>query len=489
MQRRKEFLDLIKYAADIIRKHILEGSVFHVYSHLDADGLSAAGIIGAALARQNATFRIRILPWLDREIVDKCATDKADLIIFSDLGSGYLDLIKAKLSKRPVVILDHHPPVGKANQNITHVNPWLFGIDGTREISGAGVTYLTMKALDPRNIASAPMAIVGALGDMQDVYPIRKLGGLNALIVEEAKSNGLIATQKDLIFFGHETRPIHRALARTLSPFIPGITGSEGKSYAFLVGLGLKAKENDKWRTLKDLTMDEKRTLASGLAEYLISRGLYKQVKKLIGEIYTLLKESPNTPLRDGREFSTLLNSTGRMGKYSLGVALAMGARGRVLEEAQAVLDEYRKMIGQYLDWAVSTPGIIEEKNHIYVLHGRETVDTKMIGIITSALVLSIPHALKPLVGYSFLKEKQVAKFSLRTTEEAVQSGIHLGNLIADVAKACGGSGGGHDIAAGAEIPIAQLERAITLLDRTLEVRDKQKNEEKNNRNYNKNDP
>jgi sugar (pentulose or hexulose) kinase len=69
-----------------------------------------------------------------------------------------------------------------------------------------------------------------------------------------------------------------------------------------------------------------------------------------------LTKEEPWTPLRDAREFSLVLNSAGRMDRPSLGIAVCMGDRGAALEEANRVLDDYRRSINKYLGWVMEKP-------------------------------------------------------------------------------------------------------------------------------------
>lgn len=456
------FLDYINHIAERIKELIKKKSMFHIYSHLDADGLAAAGIIAKALHREDVSFRVRILPWIDEEILNECAGEPAEVVIFSDLGSGYLDLINKAFPKKPVIILDHHPPIGKAAENIIHINPVIFGLDGTVGISGAGVAYLTMKAINPKNIDSSPIAVVGALGDLQDSFEHRRLGGLNELIVSDAKRAGLLESHQDLIFYGYETRPIHKAMAYTMTPMLPGLSGSEGNCYAFLLSIGINPKTPDgSWRALKDLTVEEKRKLASSLAEYLIAKHKTKRIPELIGEVYTLIKEPQNTPLRDGREFATLLNATGRMKRQGLGVALCMGARGIYLDEAQRLLEEYRSTIGQYLNWAVTTPGVLEEMENVYVLHGKETINDKMISVVASVLVSALPNPQKPLLAYAYVLDRNLAKFSLRTTSEVVEKGVHLGDIARELTEPLGGSGGGHNIAAGAEVPIEKVPQFL----------------------------
>ena len=462
------FLKTVQDAAKIIAELAKTKAKFALYSHLDADGLAAAGIVGKALSRLDVPFRTRILPWLDANFLDEVAADDSDLIILTDLGSGYLDLVREKLSKRRVMILDHHPISGTCGDNVVQVNPNVFGIDGTREISGAGLAYLTMRAVDAQNADLAPIAVVGALGDMQDYNQQRSLIGLNTMIVDEGKAKGILASKKDLIFFGYETRPIHKALARSMQPFIPNISGSEGQAYAFLVSIGVPPKHGNEWRKLRDLSTDEKRKIANELAEYLMARGMHRQVQYLIGEVYSLLTETEKTPLHDGREFATLLNAAGRMNQFGLGVSLAMGVRDKTVEEAQRLLDTYRATIGKYINWAMNTQGALEEKNAVYVLHGKNEINDRMISIIASGLVATLPQQLKPLLAYSFVESAKIAKFSVRTVDEVVSSGIDLGSTIKAVAEQFGGSGGGHDIAAGAEVPIAKLDPFLQAFDAAI---------------------
>ncbi len=460
-----DFLDSASQAAKTILETVKENGVIHVFSHLDADGLAAAGIIGRALFRLDARFRIRITQWINDKIVEEILSEKPQLIVLTDLGSGYIDLLNEKLSDFKIVILDHHQVSGEQTANIVHVNPHLHEIDGARDISGSGVTYFAAKAIDKANIDSAPIAVVGALGDMQDKYDQRMLGGLNEKIVEDAKSTGLLTVEKDLIFFGRETRPIHRTLASTTNPFIPGISGEEDKSLAFLVSLDIKPKHGDKWRALRDLSEEEKKRLCSALADYLLSKGLHYEVSNLIGHVYILSREEPWTPLRDAREFSVLLNGTGRMDKPSLGVAVCMGDRGSALEEANKVLREYRRTLGKYLGWVMEKPERMEELQNIYVVHGEDFLEDKIVGAISSILSTSLPNPEKPLIMYANVKEEEIAKFSARTVDMVTHKGVNLGEVMQVAAEKFLGKGGGHNIAAGAQVPIKNINTFIKLVD------------------------
>ncbi len=453
-------------AANLILGHIKKGNIIHLSSHIDADGLTAAGIMGKALLRAGGKFRLRLERWMDEKVADRIAKENAALTIFTDMGSGYLDLLEEKITEREVIILDHHQPVAELPPGFVQVNPHIHGIDGTRDISGSGVSYLTAKAMDKRNIDLACIAVVGALGDLQDKNKERKLGGANRIIVEDAVKSGFLDVETDLLFFGRETRPIHEALARTTNPFIPEISSEEDKSLAFLINLDIKPKLNEKWRALRDLSAEEKKKLLSAIADHLVSKGLAGDIAfDLVGEVYTLTHEEPWTPLRSAREFSVLLNATGRMDNAGLGVAICMGDRKKCLEEANAVIQEYRRTITKYLRWVTEKSGRLEQMENIYVVRGDGFIDEKVLSPVCTILSTTLTRLGKPIIAYATISGEEQVKVSSRGSESLIQKGLNLGEIMQLAAENFSGRGGGHDIAAGAQVPIKNVDSFIKLVN------------------------
>jgi len=465
-QQIQALLEETREAAEVILEHIEKGDCISVFSHLDADGISAAGIMGVALSRAEAKFRIRVERWFDEKIANEIALERDSLPVLTDMGSGYIDILNKSMKGKHLVILDHHQPNGKPDESFVHVNPEKFGIDSARDLSGAGTAYLTAKAISERNTDLACLAVVGALGDLQDKHEGRSLGGANSLIVKDAVESGYLKVETDLLFFGRETRPIHKALAYTTTPFIPGLSGEEDKCLSFLTQLGIKLKEDDRWRALRDLSQDEKRKIFSGISDHLASQGYKPDVTmNLIGKVYILVKEEPWTPLRDAREFALLLNATGRMEKPGLGVAICMGDRGRCLEEANRTLEEYRKRIIGNLRWLDDHPDRLEEMESIYVLHGGQTINERMISAISTILSTNLPKPEKPIIAYSVVPEEGLIKISARTTESLTRKGLNLGEIMRVAAEKFLGKGGGHDIAAGAQVPLKERKRFLEFVD------------------------
>jgi len=465
MKSEEAFLSSYQPAVEMLMRHAEKGDALRIVTHSDADGIAAGGILSLTARRLGVGFKTTCEKRLDGETVESVAADRPPLVIFSDIGSGYLDMIKEHLSELDVIVLDHHLPVEVESSSIVHVNPLIHGLDGARGISGAGVTYLYSRLINDDNIDLSPLGIVGALADQQDKGEKKALLGLNMRIEAEAREAGLLETRVDLILYGYETRPLARALAYTTTPFIPGLSGREDRCLAFLKEASIEVKRDGRWRALRDLSEEEKQTLFSALSKHLIYEGCDAEaVYDLIGTIYTLTVEEAWTPMRDGREYASLLNACARMERPSLGLAICLGDRDAAMREAEDTLDEYRRKIAEYLDW-VREGGRIEEKENIYTLPAEGKIDNRIIGVVASILLATgILKKPKPIIAWAQADEGLI-KVSARATEGMAKGGIDLGAVMMEAAKSFEGRGGGHDIAAGAYIPENQEKGFLELVD------------------------
>jgi len=99
-------------------------------SHIDADGLTSAAIAATALERAGIPFETVFSKQLDESEVDRIAATDHGTVLFTDFGSGQLDVIaphEAAGDFTPV-IADHHQPADASTEY--HLNPLLEGING-----------------------------------------------------------------------------------------------------------------------------------------------------------------------------------------------------------------------------------------------------------------------------------------------------------------------------------------------------------------------
>ena len=463
------FLSRAQQISDVIKEHIQADSFFTVISHHDADGLSSAAVLGAALSRAKARFTIRIVEELREEVLDEISAAKPEIVIFSDIGSGYLDLLGTRLETPLALVLDHHPANEQVPQNILQLNPHEFGIDGARLLSAAGVCYLVARQLLSENKDLSGMGIVGALGDMQDKNEKRALIGPNELLVEDGIASGIVKVDSDLVLYGRETRPIHRALAYTTTPYLPNLSGREDNCLTLISSIGIRLKEGDRFRTVADLSQEEKQRVLNAIIAYLTSIGFQSNVVlDMVGTVYTLVNESPGSPTRDAREFAALLNACGRTGNPSIGIGVGLGDRSTVLEEANEVVTNYRKTLANYMEWLTKTPDAVQKFKAIWVVRGESQIQESMTGafssILSSAGSLSQENA---IIVLTRSKDGGI-KLSARAPEKLLRMGVNLGTALSSTTKKYSGFGGGHDVAAGAHIKVQDPTEFLQELDEVI---------------------
>lgn len=438
--------------AEYIEKH----SSTLVMSHIDADGLSSAAIMAKALERADILYRTRFVKQLDLKILEETADQNPELVIFTDIGSGMLEAIKALDIN--AVVLDHHQPQGIYEY---HLNPHLFNLSGSTEISGSGIAFCTALVMGD-NGDLADLAVVGAVGDLQHIKQGR-LVGMNRSILEKGVMKNVLYYENDLVLFGKQTRPIFKLLQYSTDPYLPGITGSEDACIEFLRRVGIRL-HGEKWRRWIDLTMEEKQQIVSALIQFCLSSGLPPdKVQRLIGEVYTLLREREGTEVRDASEYSTLLNATARYDHADIGFAVCMGDRDKSFDEACTLLNEHRRNLVEGLT-LVKEQGTIEME-HLQYFDAGDKIRETIVGIVAGMSASFVKRTI-PIIA--FADSDGGVKVSSRGNYDLIRKGLNLGKAISEAAQAVGGGGGGHDIAAGAFIPREAKEEFLGILDRLI---------------------
>ena len=457
----QDFRTLIKEKAELFKQ--LNDKHIRIVSHLDCDGLTSAAITIKALIREGLNFSISIVKQLDPKILDELSKEEYNCYIFTDLGSAYLSSIDKKLPGKNIFVLDHHKPEETKNK-IHHINPHNFNISGSHDISGAGVAYLFAKSLKEKNKDLAHLAIIGAIGDIQEK---KGFTGLNQEILEDAIESGKLEIKKGLSMFGSQTKPLHKVLEFSTEPYIPGVTGNEQGAIKFLNELGISIKDSQgKNKKLIHLNEEDMKKLVTGI---IIKRlGSEKNPDDIFGNMYLLKEEKEESPTKDAREFSTLLNSCGRLKKPSLGIGACLGNK-KIKKEAINLLSEYRQELIKSLNWFHSNrknENIIEKEGYT-IINAEENIKDTLIGTLAS--IISRSNLYKK--GTIIISMANTLEGDIKTSLRLVgsNSDIDLRKIIKEVIKKIGaGEAGGHKQACGCSIPQEKEEEFIKTIEENL---------------------
>ena len=459
-----------------------------VVGHIDADGITATSIAYKSLQDQRLNVNFNFIKKIDENEIKRINKLDSDGVLLVDLGSGYA----SKLDHHGLCIADHHEvdpgghPTPKRKGQVSlldfesgksrHLNPHLFGFDGSKELSGAGAAYSIAKAMDGRNRNLAHLAIVGAVGDFQDSSECRLIG-LNRRILDDAECVGSVRTSHDVRYFGRESRPLVNFLKYSSDPRLPRLTNEEEMCYEFLREQGIPLKEDGRWRCWADLRPEEKERVVSVLRQILDNSGTADGASRLMGEVYSLIREEPRTVMHDAKEFATLLNSCGRYEKAPTGLEVCIKGPHlkRERENALRNLQNHRDNLKGAIEMVKGKDRIVLGSVQ-YLRNGDGTfclpVEDTVVGIVAGMLLGSgdIPSD-RPLLAFAVSVDEnnvEMTKASARGTKELVEKGLDLSSAMRRASESVGGTGGGHNIAAGATIPPGKEADFLAEIDRII---------------------
>ena len=434
-----KLLTTLSHAADIVRGH----DFIQIYSHYDADGVSAASIIAQTLLREGKEFRATLFTTLNDYNMDIIRSTKADCIIITDLGASYIDQLDAM--KQDIVVLDHHTIISEA-QRICYANPHLYGIDGMTSGCGATMALLFSVTMNERNWDLVQVAFAGIAGDRQH---INGLSGLNTYLLEQGKKRGFVEEMPGSLIPAGD---LMTQLFLTTDPYIRGVSGNEAGVAKLLDDAGI-----DRGKSYIDLTDDERRKLSSLIAVRLTQQGMLEQSMNEIARNRYYLKGLG----MDAEYLSSVLNSCGRSGFGGMGISAGMGDRKSIELGANLMKDSDKDLVLNMVE--LDKKGLNQRKHFQWF----DSSDSGFTGMLCGISMQCIGDPNKPTIGMN--RSKEPVNLSSRGMWCQLDKGIDLAVAMREACNTVGGDGGGHRIAAGGSIPSEKVEEFLDVLDGILE--------------------
>ncbi|MBO5431528.1 DHH family phosphoesterase [Methanocorpusculum sp.] len=384
----------LEEAAAKIASYLRSKDYVEVYSHHDADGIAAAAILTVALRRADIAFRLRFLPHLNKDDVER-----PELSVLCDLGASVPDFPES------IVIIDHHVPYAAVP---FHINPRLEGIDGESELSAAGCAYLVANALgDNRDLAG--LVMVGIIGDSQ------KLSGMNQKIIGDAVGNNLIEVGKGVLLPGRTTK---EQIASAVLPYLGNLSGDEETA--------------EKIASLCMNTASDEAYTALLLSEIIVrSDASYHDLMSIYGESWKLLREA----VQDAYAMTAVIDACGKAGRPDLGYAVAAGDMTQT-DVAWETANAFRRKI---IASAAAAEAVAE---NVWISDSVETASD-----VADIFVRS-----KQMPVVVLARGTEYLKVSARAPAD---SSVDFEQMMKTSAEKFGGAGGGHKTRAGGELPLA----------------------------------
>ncbi len=411
---------------------------FRIITHYDGDGISAAAVLARALMKGQKGFHTRFVNSFPDEIPEGLP------LIFTDIGNSRLE--KISQVDEDTIVLDHHDikqeeSKGIDDENKIAINPHEFGIDGAREVSGGTLALLSATWLDEINWAEAIYGLAGATADKQ---ALDGFSGLNQELAEIGVEKEHLNKRNDLFIDGAN---IKDTLMKACDPYFPGISGRKKEIEDLFDDIGIDPESD-----LRSIGKEKKRKLTSLLVLSLLKKD---RPVGVIGSIKGVRYESRHNQF-DTDILYKLLNSCARNDRAGLGLLLCLGDES-ALKEAKEIRNTYRE---EMITKLKNLEKNIEELDHIqYFYEEKKTRKGELAGLG----MLYILDTDKPVLGLA--EDGDEIDISARATRKMVKNGLDLGELCYRLSSEFGGSGGGHDIAAGATLKKEHIDDFLNLMD------------------------
>ncbi len=413
-----------------------EHDKFRIFTHYDADGISAAAVISRMFMKSSKGFHATFIHSFPEKIPDDLP------IIFTDIGASHSKAI-SELSS-PAIVLDHHriDEYPDEKENKIFINPHEFDIDGAQEVSGGTLAFILAVSYDDNNWVKAIYGLSGAAADKQNIGGFK---GVNKDILDEALERDVLKVEEGIHIDG---RGVREALLLSCDPYFPGISGRNNKIDNILADIDL-----DPATPVDEIPGDKERKLTSLLALSLLKHGAPAFIVESVrGRKYIspIIETSVDVLYK-------LLNACSRVSRPGLALSFCLGDSG-AREVAEGLREDYRQnMVQRMMEFEKEGPVKLENIQYFYESQKARKGELAGLGM------LYLFDRSKPAFGLSKVNGRVDA--SVRGTKELVERGLDLGKLCREISAEFGGSGGGHNIASGATVDEEHIDDFLKRMD------------------------
>jgi len=433
-----------------------------IRTHTDPDGVSSGNIFARCLSRYDIPFHLSFGDPPSEEDIKNLENQDYDFYVFLDQGAGQFEYIEKHLIENDenVIIFDHHPGNVRDYPKLDYLNPHSFGISGSEGVSASGVTYSVVEKIDEKFESLSEIALIGAIGDRQNTPD--GFTGINKTIQERALEKSFIEKFEGLKI-GFRDEPLLDSIKNSVRPFLLGLSGNEGEVKKLLdsldIGYGV---------SIKELEREEEKELRDGILDWVDVDSPEILERSIWGEIQRSNLDQTAGP-ENNHEFVLMLDACEKADDMGIGFSAMMGDEESA-KRAKEILESYQRQMIEQLNWVAGNKDIIKDKDSITYLDFTEgKFQLKSIGELLSVILESGMISMdKPLMGLAESEEGDL-KVSARGTQKLVEGGIDLGSVMNKASKEYGGRGGGHNIAAGARLPLEEKEGFIEEVNGLIE--------------------
>ncbi|MBN1216699.1 MAG: DHH family phosphoesterase [Candidatus Lokiarchaeota archaeon] len=428
-------------------------------SHNDADGISCLHLMQNLLYKMNINYDYfiynRSVSWEDylKGILSKRSSNKI-AFVFTDVGSNLMELIPIiKKREEEFFILDHHEVDSNLHrdeypENLTFINPTIYGFDGLDHIAGATLSYLFAKKIKPQIIKQGWLTIIGIAGD--SLKPMNELKSFNQEVYQELLNENIFEEKEGLILFGGMHDTVKNGLKYSILPFIKGLGGENEIKINSLLDK-LQINPNKDFVKLNEIEIQK----------------IQQEVQfNSIGR-YALLHQKQGI-LKFAFEHALLLNI---LCFKNISAAVSIIQLNKITRYANEIYMDYVSDLAKNLRILSNELPRYETKKAIFIDVKGKIPPSNWSDTASFSTVNELLNPSKILLLGGLERKSQTIKLSIRCTRKYLRetNGIGVNKIISRIKKDLGGTGGGHKLAGGIRLSKASYKRLKENIDEYIQ--------------------
>ncbi|MGQ9788736.1 MAG: DHH family phosphoesterase [Candidatus Hadarchaeaceae archaeon] len=458
----KRFRRASEEVAAFLRPRLDGKTRVKVVSHTDADGIASAAIVARCLYTYNVPFVVKLSRPVSDEDIAHLGTENYDLYLFLDQGSAQLDAINKYLLARgkKAIIIDHHPGQFFESPNLSYLNPHNYGLNGSTDVSASGAAFSVVEQLDLRFRPLVSLAIVGAIGDRQELPS--GFSGINDTLLKRSIDLGFVREGEGLRLTRRSLVPAVECLRTSVRPYLLGLSGNAASCRSLLDALGISHSS-----LISDLGVEMERKLADAIFSKVGAPAAKEDFRYTLWGTILASNTEDFGRYKELGEYAAIIDACGNMRRPEVGFALAVGDSSYQMD-ALGLLSSYQEHMLRSMEWLISKIASFKSTSNFRYIYVGNAVDPAILGeMLSLAIEADLISMELPLVGIADTVDGYL-KVSARATLGLVAAGVNLGQAISRAAAAVGGYGGGHDVSAAARIPSERLRDFVEELDKIM---------------------
>lgn len=277
-----------------------------ILSSIDTDSIVGAAFFVRTLDKLNYSFSCSFCKKINDNTVNEINSDISEAVVLINPKTSAEKI--NKINKKIIVIESISKEI---SEKATTISPQAFLQN--LEVPVSALIYILCKELCKEITDISYLIPLGFFETDLDIPETL----LNETIISKK-----LEIKKGITILSSQTLPIHRAIADTLCPYLPGISGSEDNAIKFLIENEIPVRENSKFKKLSDLNEEQTKRLLT--AVMLKRLGSERSPEMVLGNTYIIISEDENSIIKDLKGFHYLIQACIAYGKPALALNICL---------------------------------------------------------------------------------------------------------------------------------------------------------------------